>query len=92
MNWYNKYKKLNRILFTWENSGRRDGTGPPFYCVRDKDFNTVDIKGICGIDQVYKVVGYTETPPFSPCGYPSIGIMFEDLQTFEKVWWHYRAN
>ena len=40
------------------------------------------------MNQIYKILGYTEEPPFY-AAYPCVAIMFEDLQTFEKIWWHY---
>jgi len=39
----------------------------------------------------YKILGYTENPPF-PAPYPFVAIMFEDLNTFEKKWWHYELE
>lgn len=85
--WYEQYKKLNSALFTHDNSAR--GEVPPFVDIRDDDLNTIGMKGMYGMDQIWGVVGYTESVPFPARGYEAIGIMFEDLATFEKKWWHY---
>jgi len=90
--WYAKYKKLNSTLFTWENSGQRLGDAPPYHEKHDEELNTLDIEGKYGIDQIYKVLGYTENPPFDAKGYPSVAIMFERCDTFEKIWWHYMSD
>ena len=86
--WYEKYEKLNSSLFSWENSGQRAEAAPPYHAKMNEHFDTIDIEGKYGMDQVYKLLGYTENPPF-PTKYPSVAIMFEDLHTHEKIWWHY---
>jgi len=92
MKWYEKYAKLNPALFTWENSGQRLGDAPPYHAKMDGDLNTIDIEGKYGIDQVYKLLGYTENPQFNAKGYPAVAIMFERCDTFEKIWWHYMSD
>jgi len=88
MKWFEKYAELPSILFTFENSGNRLGDSPPYRSRRDDNFNVVDIVGEYGMSQIYKILGYTESPPFK-ARYPSVAIMFEDLGTFGKIWWHY---
>lgn len=90
--WYEKYDELSPRLFNWENSGQRLGDAPPFHEIRDDDRFVTDIEGVYGMDQVMRVVGYTEDQPFEPKGYKSVAIMFEDLKTFEHIWWHYEAE
>jgi len=92
MKWYEKYKKLNPSLFTWENSGQRLGDAPPYRSRRNDDYYIIDIYGEYGMDQIYKIVGYSENPPFHAKGYPSVAIMFERTDTFEKIWWHYEKE
>ena len=89
MKWYEKYQKINSSLFTWENSGQRLGDAPPYHCKRDENLYTQDIEGKYGMDKIYRIVGYTENPPFPAKEYQSVAIMFERLDTFEKIWWHY---
>jgi len=88
MQWYEKYEKLTSALFTLENSGRKIGEAPPYHAKRNADYDIEDIEGLYGMNQVFKIVGYTLDPPF-PVRYPAVAIMFEDQQTFEKIWWHY---
>jgi hypothetical protein len=85
--WYEKYEKLNSVLFTYENSGKRLGFPPPYRNRMDYDLNTIDIYGEHGMEQLWHIIGYSEQLPFYP-DYPAVGIMFED-NDFEKVWWHY---
>lgn len=90
--WYEKYEELNSAMFTWENSGQRLGSAPPYRSRRDEHFNTTDIYGEFGLDKMYKIVGYTENPPFDANGYPSVAIMFEEQTEFFKIWWHYERD
>lgn len=92
MKWYEKYEKLDSVLFTWENSGQRLGDAPPYRSKRNKEFDMVDIEGIYGTEAIYKILGYTENPPFHAKGYPSVSIMFERTDNFEKIWWHYEKE
>lgn len=73
-----------------ENIGRRV-SAPPFKSRRNKDFDTIDIYGAYGMDRLYRILGYTENPPVM-ANYPCVAIMFEDLHTFEKIWWHYEQE
>jgi len=86
--WYEKYKKLNSVLFTYDNSGKKLNLPPPYKSRRNKDYDTVDIEGKYGMDQLYKIIGWTMEPPFK-AAYPCVAIMFENLYNFEKIWWHY---
>jgi hypothetical protein len=87
--WYEKYKKLNPGLFIFENSGKDSGESPPYADITDNDMNMVSIKGMYGMEDEWKVIGYTESTPFPAKGYDAIGIMFENKQDFTKRWWHY---
>jgi len=89
--WYKKYKELNSMLFTYDNSGKKFNLPPPYKNRRNKDFDTIDIEGLYGMDQLYRIIGYTETPPFTT-SYPCVAIMFEDLHTFKQIWWHYERE
>lgn len=92
MKWYEKYKKLNSEMFTRENSGQSLGSAPPYRSRRNKDYKTMDIYGDHGLDKMYKIVGYTENPPFNANGYPSVAIMFEEQTEFFMIWWHYEKD
>ena len=86
--WYKKYKKLNSSLFVYENSGKRKRLPPPYTVINDNDFNIIDIQGKYGIDEEWKIIGYSES--FTPkADYPAVAIMFENTYDFEKVWFHY---
>ena len=85
--WYGIHEKLSSALFTHENSAR--GEAPPYQEICDGDFDTVRIQGFYGMAEIWKIVGYTESPPFPARGYEAVVIMFEDRKTFEKKWWHY---
>lgn len=87
--WYEQFDEISSALFSWENSGQRLGNAPPYIDIMDDDSFMVGIKPYVGMDQLFRVVGYTEDPPFPPRGYVGIGIMFEDTTSFEKTWWHY---
>lgn len=89
--WYEKYEKLNPILFTYDNSGKKLALGPPYRSRRNDNFDTIDIEGCYGMDQIFKILGYTEEPPYK-AQYPCVAIMFEDLHNFEKIWWHYEID
>ena len=86
--WFEQYPKLNSILFTAENSGRKIGGVLPYH----QDFNTGEIKGLYGLDKTWKVLGYSLELPFYPETYPAIGIMFENQYNYEKIWWHYNIE
>ncbi len=88
MKWYKKYTELPSTLFTYENSGQRWGDALPYRSRRDDNFDVIDIVGDYGMNQLYKILGYTESPPF-PAPYPYVAIMFEESDTFKKIWWHY---
>ena len=92
MKWYEKHKKLNAALFTWENSGKKLGDAPPYHNVRNDNFDIEGIEGIYGMEKIYKLLGYTEDPAFHAKGYPSVAIMFERQDTYEKIWWHYEVE
>lgn len=79
-------------MFTWENSGQRMGDAPPYRSRRNEVYETVDICGDHGLDKMYRLVGYTENPPFDANGYPSVAIMFEEQTDFFMRWWHYEKD
>lgn len=87
--WYKKYEKLSSSWFNFENSGKRSGFAPPWRVIYKKDLDVKCIKGEHGMNQLYKVLGYTEQPPFPAEGYEAIAIMFESQDDFEKTWWHF---
>jgi hypothetical protein len=89
MAWYKKYKKISSALFNYENSGVKTNLMPPWRDIYDADLNMVDIQGSYGSDKIWRIVGYTENPPFPSNGYEAIAIMFEHQNTFEKTWWHF---
>jgi hypothetical protein len=84
--WYKKYPKLNSALFTFENSGKRSNDPPP-YSLIERGGELIDIKDKYSVSG-YKILGYTESPPFPAEGYLAIAVMFEN-GNFEKTWWHY---
>ena len=88
--WYKIYPKLSSFIFIYENSGKCSSEAPPYNVIYRKggDLDIEGIKGEWGMDQHWKVLGYTEQPPFGT-SYESVAVMFEDQVTFEKRWWHY---
>lgn len=89
--WYEKYEKLNSILFTYDNSGKKLNFPPPYKSRRNKEYDTIDIEGKYGMNKLYRILGYSEELPFYG-NYPCVGIMFENLYNFEKIWWHYEVD
>lgn len=89
--WYEKYQNLSSARFTYGNSGNSKNLPSP-YSEKLVDDEIVDIKGIWGSEKHYKIVGYTENPPFQPDGYHAVAIMFEDQTTFEFIWFHFRSG
>lgn len=87
--WYEKYENLNAGLFTFENSGKNSGEAPPYADITNDDLYMIEIKGEYGMDKEWKIIGYSESPPFPANGYEAIGIMFENQNDFIKRWWHY---
>ena len=87
--WYKKYTKLPSYEFTYVNSGKNRCEVPPYNVKYNKDLDNVEsIHGEWGMDQMWKIIGYSEQLPFQT-SYDAIGIMFENQITFEKIWWHY---
>lgn len=89
--WYEKYPRLSSAKFNYGNSGNSKNLPSP-YSEKRIDDEIVDIEGIYGSDKHFKVVGYTESPPFQPDGYHAVAIMFEDQTSFEFIWFHYRSG
>jgi hypothetical protein len=83
--WFEKYEQLGSVLFTLENSGKRLGDAPPYRCRRNAEYDIIDIRGEHSMNKVYRIVGYTENPPFFPAGYSAVAIMFERIDTSEKM-------
>jgi len=85
--WYEQYPRLNSAKFIAENSGVRAQLPPPYEIIRG-DTSIVGIEGRWGMEQLWKPVGFSESPPF-PTSYPAVAILFESTTNFEQIWWHY---
>ena len=85
--WYEQYPRLNSAKFTAENSGARTQLPPPYQIV-EEDGRIRGIAGYWGMEQLWKPVGFSESPPF-PTDYPAVAILFESTTNFEQIWWHY---
>jgi len=88
--WYEKYEKLNPNIFTLENWGKGVSI-PPYRTRRNAEFNIIDIYGEHGLNQIYRILGFTLSPPVI-ANYPCVAIMFERTDDFEKIWWHYEKE
>lgn len=87
-NWWEQYEEINSSLFTHENSARRMGC-PEIYRLSD-DNKLVPVKW--SGSEKFSVFGYTLNPPLFDYRYnieEYVGIMFENTETFEKVWFHF---
>lgn len=85
--WYEQYPRLNSARFSAENSGARAQLLPP-YELSYADGRIVGIEGHHGLSELWVIVGFTESPPFST-DYPAVALMFESVADFEQIWWHY---
>lgn len=88
--WWEQYEELNSYLFTHENSARGKGCSEIYYLSDDEKL--VPVKNYSKSDE-YSVFGYTLNPPLFPSylngDIQYVGIMFENVETFEKVWFHF---
>ena len=86
--WWEQYEEINSSFFTNENSARRMGC-PEIYYLSD-DEKLVPVKYF---DGKYTIVGYNLNPPLFHHSISDdiqyVGIMFENTETFEKVWFHF---
>lgn len=91
--WFHKYPKLSSALFTWENSGQKLNSIPPYSEIRDDDYAVIDIEPNKYVTCEYSILGYAIEPiPKIEPTYPAVAIMFEHKETFEKLWWHFRRS
>lgn len=90
MTWYENLPKISSAKFNHENSGASNNMYPPYAMIYGGEDNLEiqGIKGLHGMGQVYKIVGYTDQPPVQ-AHYPCIAVMFEAQDNFENIWWHF---
>ena len=90
--WWEQYEELNSCDFTNDNSAR-SLRYPEIYWLSD-DYKLLPVKYI---NDKYRILGFTLNPPFNPTinSDPNlleieyVAIMFENEETFEKVWFHF---
>lgn len=83
--WYEQYSQLNSVLFTCQNSAKMMGE-PYLYEIADGKLKPIRFVEYSANE--YEILGYTLNPPVA-APYEYVAIMFENIKTFEKVWFHY---